>query len=289
MKFFRQVPVMAAAVLLSTITRLGAQEPAPTPGDRQGTDTVSTTTTTTTTTPSPGAPAPTAQAPAPAPAPTTAPTPAAAAAAAPAAAPRTVAQALGFIDVIPARAPERIQRQLDLAKSSAREADATLASATDERGKTKGLIEAKKQEISGIAARIKVAEKSKQETQKITLGAEKKVAERQKEFLDRREALHATEIEEAKVARRLADVSIRALDLELQLAQRRRTRPQGPAADPTAVIREDAVIRELERKTLEAKQQQAQAQKDLAAKDEDIAKRRLELYQAQTAASGTGK
>jgi hypothetical protein len=46
------------------------------------------------------------------------------------------------------------------------------------------------------------------------------------------------------------------------------------------------VIRELERKTLEAQRAQAEAAKDVAAKDQDIAKRRLDLYQAQMAASG---
>ena len=53
------------------------------------------------------------------------------------------------------------------------------------------------------------------------------------------------------------------------------------------MLKQDEVIRELERRTLEAQRQQAQAQKDLASKDEDIAKRRLELYQAQAAATGS--
>jgi hypothetical protein len=52
------------------------------------------------------------------------------------------------------------------------------------------------------------------------------------------------------------------------------------------MLRQDAVIRELERKTLEAQAARAEAAKDLAARDQDIAKRRLELYQAQAAASG---
>jgi hypothetical protein len=196
-----------------------------------------------------------------------------------------VAQALGFVDVIPAREPERIQRQIDLAKSNGREADATLQTASENRSKTKAMIDVKKQEISTIDARIKLADKSKNDAEKIPLNAEKKVNETQKAFLEKREALHASEIDEAKAAKQLANATIKALELELQLAQRRQTRPQGPNADPAAVIREDAVIRELERKTLEAQRQQAQAQKDLAGKDEDIAKRRLELYQAQTAAS----
>ncbi|MGH7499251.1 MAG: hypothetical protein ACREL3_10425 [Gemmatimonadales bacterium] len=224
---------------------------------------------------------------APVPAPAAAPAPSAAAAAVPAASPQTVAQALGFIDIIPAREPERIQRLLDLAKSNAREADANLTAASDARVRTKAMIDVKKQEISTVDARIKLADKSKQETDKITLNAEKKVAERQKEFLERREALHAAEIEEAKAGKKLGDATVRALELELQLQQRRQSKQQAPNADPTTTLKTDEVIRELERKTLEAQRQQAQAQKDLAAKDEDIAKRRLDLYQAQAAATGS--
>jgi hypothetical protein len=195
----------------------------------------------------------------------------------------SVGKALGFIDVIPARQPERIQRQLDQAKATSSEADAKLQAATEARSTTKGQIEVKKQEISTIDSRIKLADKSKQDAEKVTLTAQKRVQERQKAFLERREALHATEIDEAKAMKKLATASVRALDLELQLAQKRQIRPQGPAANPSATLESDEVIHELERKTLEAQRLQAQAQKDLADKDEDIAKRRLELYQAQGA------
>ena len=290
MKSLHLVPLISAALLGATVSlhaQQPTQQPVPAPSAPPAPDTIQGY--------APNSPSPNpnaAAAPDPAAAPAAAPAqaapaqvPAPAAAVAPAAAPRTVAQELGFIDVIPVRDHDRIQRQIDLAKSNAREADAALATATEARSRTKAMLEVKKQEISTINARIKLADKSKQETEKITLTAEKKVNETQKAFLERREALHEAEIDEAKAAKHLADATTRSLELESQLAERRQTRPQGPAADPTAVLREDAVIRELERKTLDAQQKQAQAQKDLAARDEDIAKRRVELYQAQTAAS----
>lgn len=274
MKPQRHVPLMVGAALLGSLTLLSAQEPAPAAAAPQGTDTVQ------------------GYAPAPTPTPVAAPAPAAAAPAPAAAAPapaarQTVAQALGFIEVIPARDPERIQRQLDLARSTLREAEANLAAATEMRARTKGMIEVKKQEISTIDARIKLADKSKQETDKITLGAEKKVNERQKTFLERREALHAAEVEEAKGAKKLSEATTKSLELEQQLSQRRLARTQTAAGDQTTILSQDEVIREFERKTLEAQRQQAQAQKDLASKAEDIAKRRLELYHAQAAASGS--
>ncbi|HEY8258928.1 MAG TPA: hypothetical protein VIG08_14815 [Gemmatimonadales bacterium] len=200
-----------------------------------------------------------------------------------------MAKALGFIDVIPAREPSRIQRQIDIAKNTSVEADAKLAAATDARSTTKAAIEVKKQEISTAESRIKLADKSKNETEKVTYTAEKRVLERQKAFLERREALHSAEIDEAKATKKLASASTRALDLELQLAQKRQTRPTDPAANPARTLASDEVIRELERKTLEAQRLQAQAQKDLADKDEDIAKRRLDLYQAQGEVVSGGK
>jgi hypothetical protein len=116
--------------------------------------------------------------------------------------------------------------------------------------------------------------------------AEKKVAERQKEFLERRAALHGAELDQAKASKRRAEAAQTALEMELQLAGRRGDRARVAATDPTLTLQHDEVIRELERKTLEAQRQQAEAAKDVAARDQDIAKRRLELYQAQMAASG---
>jgi hypothetical protein len=112
------------------------------------------------------------------------------------------------------------------------------------------------------------------------------VVETQKQFLDRREALHAAELDQAKAAKRVAVTEEKALEMELQLASRREDRSR-LAGDPTSALRQDAVIRELERKTLEAQRERAEAAKDLASRDQDIAKRRLDLYQAQIAASGS--
>jgi hypothetical protein len=278
--------LIVGAIVLGPMTRLHAQEPAPAAAPAPAPPaSAPAATPAPVAAPAAAAVAAPAQAPAAAPAPVAAPAPAAAAA--PTAAPQTVAQALGFIDVIPVRTTDRIQRQLDLARSNAREADANLTAATEAKARTKAMIEVKKQEISTIDARVKLADKSKQETDKITLNAEKKVAEVQKQFLESRLALHESEIDEAKSTKKLADATTRALELEAQLQQRRQAKTQTPSADPTTTLKNDAVIRELERKTLEAQQQQAQAQKDLAAKDEDIAKRRLQLYQAQAAATGS--
>ncbi len=272
----RRVSFVIAALLACALPPLAAQEPGQAPDSTgQG-----------------YAPPAAAGAPAPAAVPYTPPSPEAAApAAAPYAPPsptagRSVAEVLGFIDVIPARSAERIRNELESAKSAGREAVARISETNSQRAQTKAMTEVKKQEISTVEARIKLADKQKQEADKTTLEVEKKVVERQKQFLEKRQALHGAELDRAKAAKKRAESEQKALELELQLAGRRGDRVQTAGVDATATLRHDEVIRELERKTLEAQGQQAEAAKDVASRDQDIAKRRLDLYQAQMAASG---
>ena len=56
--------------------------------------------------------------------------------------------------------------------------------------------------------------------------------------------------------------------------------------NPTATRRQDAVILELEARALDAKRLQAEAEKQVADKDVDLARRRIELNKAQVTAGG---
>ena len=271
----RVLSVVVGAMLAGRLTGLSAQEPtaAPQPADSTVQGYV-----------------PAAPAPAPSPAVTASPAPAptaAVAAPAPAAIGRAAFGAqMGFIDVLPQRSVQRIRADEDDARADEREAEAELSYANSEREKTKAMVEVKKQEVSTIDAKRKLADKSKQEAEKVTLEAEKKDAERHKQFLERRVSLHESEVDRAKAAKRLAETTLRALELESQLVSRRNERSRLGATDPAATRRHDAVILELEGKVLEAERNQAEAGKQAADKDVDIARRRLELHKAQVAAAG---
>jgi hypothetical protein len=234
--------------------------------------------------------APAQPAPAAAPAPAPAAAPAAPNAATPVAASAAagIGAQLGFVDVLPTRSPERIKSLMDNAVALEREAGIDLANAQSEKMKTKALIDSKKQEISIIDSKRKTAEKSKQEGEKIAFEAEKKDAELQKTFLERRANLHDAEIERAKALQKMATASTRALQLEQELGLRRADRTKASAADPAGARRQDAVIAELEGRGLEAKRLQAEAEKTVADKDVDLARRRIELHKAQTSASSSG-
>jgi hypothetical protein len=81
---------------------------------------------------------------------------------------------------------ERIQRELDEAKLDKKDAEADLAARQQQEAEVKAMVDVKKQEVSSIDARKKLAEKSKQEVEKTSLEAEKKDAERFKQFLEKR-------------------------------------------------------------------------------------------------------
>jgi hypothetical protein len=191
---------------------------------------------------------------------------------------------MGFLELVPSRSMERIQRELDEAKLDKKDAEADLAARQQQEAEVKAMVDVKKQEVSSIDARKKLAEKSKQEVEKTSLEAEKKDAERFKQFLEKRVELHRAEKESAKAEIARADATASALELELELGRRRGERSS--LTDPAAALRSDNVVHELERKLLEARRTAADKGKDAADKQVDISKRRLDLYQAQAAAGG---
>jgi hypothetical protein len=228
-------------------------------------------------------------APAPAPAATGAPTavPAATPVAAPAPGSRAAAlSSLGFVEILTPRPADRIQREIEEARLDRSEAEAELRDRQGLEDQVKAMVEVKKQEVSTLDAQRKLAEKSKQEAEVASFEAEKKDAERHKQFLEKRVSLHQAEKETAKARKGLAEAMLKALELELQLSNRRAARDRVAGTDAAAALRHEGVIRELERKVLEAQRSQAEREKQVADKHQDIAKRRLELYQAQAAAVG---
>jgi hypothetical protein len=270
------IPLIACVLLIGPLAVATAQDTAATPAQAtqdsaaQGY--------------APAEPAPVA---APVAEPAPAPTPAAQPVAAPAAPSRaSVLSSLGFVEILTPRSPDRIQRAIEEAKIDQREAEAEYSEQQGLEGQVKAMVEVKKQEASTLDAQRKLAEKSKQEGEVATFEAEKKDAERHKQFLEKRVSLHQAEKDAARARKNLAESTQKALELELQLANRRADRDRTAATDAAATMRHENVIRDLERKVLEAQRVQAERERQVADKHQDIAKRRLELYQAQGAAGG---
>ena len=199
---------------------------------------------------------------------------------------RIAAQQPTMIDpgmaALPPREVDRIEAELGLARADLRAAEAEKTAADERRSRTQGEVEVKKREISTLDARMKLADKTKNESEKASLAAEKRVGEREKALLERRADLHKTEAESADKRRALADASRRALETELKLARRRGERSRVTVVGPQ-MSHLDQVIRELEGKVLEAQRDRAQATAEVAEKEEQLVERRIAIFRAQAA------
>jgi hypothetical protein len=279
------IPLVACALLMSPLAVAAAQDTAAAPAQATQDS-------------APQGYAPAEPAPVPAPAAEPAPAPAAAPAAQPATTPAAavaapaapsraaVLSSLGFVEILSPRPADRIQRAIEEARIDQREAEAEYSEQQALESQVKAMVEVKKQEVSTLDAQRKLAEKSKQDAEVATFEAEKKDAERHKQFLEKRVSLHQAEKDAAKARKNLAASTQKALELELQLANRRADRDRTATTDPAATMRNENVVRDLERKVLEAQRVEAEREKQVADKHQNIAKRRLELYQAQVAAGG---
>jgi hypothetical protein len=279
------IPLVACALLMGPLAVAAAQDTAAAPAQATQDS-------------APQGYAPAEPAPVPAPAAEPAPAPAAAPAAQPATTPAAavaapaapsraaVLSSLGFVEILSPRPADRIQRAIEEARIDQREAEAEYSEQQALESQVKAMVEVKKQEVSTLDAQRKLAEKSKQDAEVATFEAEKKDAERHKQFLEKRVSLHQAEKDAAKARKNLAASTQKALELELQLANRRADRDRTATTDPAATMRNENVVRDLERKVLEAQRVEAEREKQVADKHQNIAKRRLELYQAQVAAGG---
>jgi len=190
------------------------------------------------------------------------------------------------VTVVPARSEDYLRRAMDDAKMHEREAEATLGRATEERALANARIEVKKREIATIDARRKLAGKEKNESAKIALNVEKRAAEGERKLAERLDAVYESEIELAKKSRELAQAEQRTLEHELELAGRRTERDRLAQTEPASVARLDHVIVALERRVLEARRAHAAVAKDVATREQKIAERRIQLFEANLEATG---
>jgi hypothetical protein len=184
--------------------------------------------------------------------------------------------------LVPPRSVDRIQAELDLAKRNARLADGDEAAALERKSRAEAQTEVKKHEISTIEAKMKLADKEKNEAQKASLTSEKTVAERDKERLERLADLVSAEVEVADKRAAFARAGQKALEAELELARQRDARSRLTTPGPEAT-KLDQTILDLASKVLEAQRDRADAEADLVGKEKQLAERRIAVFRAETA------
>lgn len=185
-----------------------------------------------------------------------------------------------FILLVPLRDTISIKKALKAAQESETQAETRRDQAETMRLGALSKIEAKKVEIGRLKERINVAKKEDREADRLGMEAERKAAEREIDLLKRREELRQAEISWEASRADLADLTMKALQLELQLAVRRAGRLKTPVGGAGGASL-DRVIAELEKQTLEAQRAQAASSIEVAHSEINVIDRRLELLDAQ--------
>lgn len=185
-----------------------------------------------------------------------------------------------FILLVPLRDTISIKKALKAAQDSETSAETRRDQAETMRLGALSKIEAKKVEIGRLKERINEAKKENRDADRLGMEAERKAAEREIDLLKRREELRQAEIIWEASRAELADLTVKALQLELQLAVRRAGRLKTPVGGAGGASL-DRVIAELEKQTLEAQRVQAASSIEVAHSEINVIDRRLELLDAQ--------
>jgi len=142
-----------------------------------------------------------------------------------------------------------------------------------------------KRRIDGLNDRIKAAKKEKRDADRGRLEAERKAAEREQQLWERRVSLRDAEVAVQRKTAESAELDRRALELEMQLALKRRD-PARPAAGTVDRASFDQVVTDLERQVLEGQRAAAAKAAELADAEKNIVERRLGILEAQRTVVG---
>jgi hypothetical protein len=186
-----------------------------------------------------------------------------------------------FLVVVPIRDTIAIRRDLAATAQAKDLANTDRAWGESLRQSAKARILRKKSEIDALQARENTAKKQKASADLIAIQADKKAAEREKDLIERRESLREAEVELAKKRIELSDARRAALELELQLALRRLDRERAGRPSGPAGARAEQVLSDIERRTLEAEQKEADRNKDVADRQKQIVQRRIDIFDSQ--------
>jgi uncharacterized membrane protein YccC len=178
-----------------------------------------------------------------------------------------VSSALASTIVLPLRPEGQLRDAMRVAEEDLRRADTRLIRASQGKDHIRARAEQQRVELRQIETRRKQPKPDEK-----VLDAQKRAAERELRWTQKLDAMGDVELEAAREARRLAQAKQQALELELQLAQKREAQASSTSNGS------NVVIRELEKQTLDAQKEYWKLAHQLASSEQDLAAKRLDLY-----------
>ena len=188
-----------------------------------------------------------------------------------------------FLVLVPIRLQDDIQADIDeSSRDEARAKDEKLNAENLER-LARDQLDAQKEEIDAIKARLKIAKNEDREADVAVLESDQKLAEGAKRLLEKRREMRRKEIDGWDTAARLAAATRKAAEFELELANARdQLRERGPHETGEGFRRLQRRVNEFEKRTLEAQKERAELRAKVAQKERDVVNSRLELLKTRS-------
>jgi chromosome segregation ATPase len=184
------------------------------------------------------------------------------------------------VTVLPLRSETQLREALSNSDTDLRRSEARLSRLSQVRSRADAVRPQHRGELREIEAKIRQADKEKRKADKAALEGEKKALEQRQKWADRIGEIGDAELATAQAACLAALAKQQALDLELQVAQKRAELAGSARGATVADNGSRVVIRQLERQTLEAQKKQRQLEHQLAETQEDLADKRLDFYRS---------
>lgn len=187
------------------------------------------------------------------------------------------------IQLIPLRTLDEIQSDISAAKTALQVARARMPVFEGAEKQAQIQVDPWKKEIDLTNSKIDVAKKEKNESSKVALEAEKKALERRKSLAENNHQLRKAETEVAKAELEQIEADLKAWELELELARHRSEREELAKAGTEGVglAAVDQMIRDLEKKALEAQKDSADKSSKCADKEKNVVNKRLAILETQ--------
>ncbi len=187
------------------------------------------------------------------------------------------------IVLIPLRSLDEIQEEINGIKSRSNVATARVPVSEGAEKQAQLLIDPWRKQIELANAKVDAAKSEKNESARIAAEAEKKSLERQKDLAEKNYDLRKAETEFAKAEADWLMAQIKSAELEFELTKKRIER-DGLVKSGTAGVglnAVDQVIRDLEKKVLEAQKDEADKAGNRADKEKSIVSKRLAILESQ--------
>lgn len=190
--------------------------------------------------------------------------------------------------IVDMRLEADIQSDLDFARALKPRAQADEQRAGSDVIQSKAALEIKKKELDGLKTRLDVVKKAGNTSELATLDRQRQEDELGINLLERFVEVRESQVELAQARRELADMSMLALESELEMSKKRTgwdtlVQPGVTAASAQDIVSLQVNIRSDERRVLKAMKDRSEKAEDVAKKDSQLIQRQIGVLEADTA------